>query len=118
MTQQTINTRYSINYSSYTWEVVDNLTGKGIVCFPTQIMAAKWIENKLLDSKKTMSAVAWLALRYHHREGYLKQEDIAEAKEMEKEQRIKDYNAGYTDAQCNHINDAENYVNEQDYLNG
>lgn len=37
---------------------------------------------------------------------------------MEKEQRIKDYNAGYTDAQCNHINDAENYANEIDYLNG
>ena len=40
-----------------------------------------------------------------------------EAKSMEKEQRIKDYNAGYTDAQCNHINDAENYANEQEYLN-
>ena len=40
-----------------------------------------------------------------------------QAKAMEKEQRIKDYNAGYTDAQCNHINDAENYVNEQEYLN-
>ncbi len=36
---------------------------------------------------------------------------------LEKEQRIKDYNMGYTDAQCNHINDAENYVNEQEYLN-
>ena len=43
---------------------------------------------------------------------------IQRAKQMEKEQRIKDYNAGYTDAQCNHINDAENYANEQDYLNG
>ena len=40
-----------------------------------------------------------------------------QAKQMEKEQRIKNYNAGYTDAQCNHINDAENYANEQDYLN-
>ena len=43
-------------------------------------------------------------------------EVIEQAKEMEKEQRIKDYNAGYTDAQCNHINDAENYANEQNYL--
>jgi dGTP triphosphohydrolase len=42
---------------------------------------------------------------------------IQQAKTMEKEQRIKDYNAGYTDAQCNHVNDAENYVNEQEYLN-
>ena len=63
------------------------------------------------------TAVQWLALRYHHKQGYLSQDDIAEAKAMEKEQRIKDYNAGYTDAQCNHVNDAENYVNEQEYLN-
>jgi len=28
----------------------------------------------------------WLALRYHHRQGYLSQDDIAEAKVMEKEQ--------------------------------
>lgn len=34
----------------------------------------------------------------------------------ESDQRIKDYNVGYTDAQCNHINDAENYVSEQNYL--
>jgi hypothetical protein len=40
-----------------------------------------------------------------------------QAKVMEKEQRIRDYNAGYTDAQCNHVNDAENYANEQEYLN-
>lgn len=41
----------------------------------------------------------------------------AQARQIEKEQRINDYNAGYTDAQCNHVNDAENYVNEQEYLN-
>jgi hypothetical protein len=40
-----------------------------------------------------------------------------QAKQMEKEQRIQDYNAGYADAQCNHINDAENYVNEINYIN-
>jgi hypothetical protein len=37
--------------------------------------------------------------------------------QVEKAQRIKDYNAGYDDAQVNHINDAENYINEQEYLN-
>lgn len=47
-----------------------------------------------------------------------KRTEIEQAKLLEKEQRIKDYNAGYTDAQCNHINDAENYANEQEYLNG
>jgi predicted DNA binding CopG/RHH family protein len=38
-----------------------------------------------------------------------------EAKEMEKEQRIMDYNAGHSDGLCNHINDADNYINEQYY---
>jgi hypothetical protein len=32
--------------------------------------------------------VEWLALRYHHRQGYLSQDDIAEAKEMEKQMMI------------------------------
>jgi hypothetical protein len=36
--------------------------------------------------------------------------------EMEKEQRIIDYNAGHADGLCNHINDADNYINEQNYL--
>jgi hypothetical protein len=34
---------------------------------------------------KKQTPVEWLALRYHHRQGYLSQNDIAEAKEMEKE---------------------------------
>lgn len=34
----------------------------------------------------TQTAVEWLALRYHHRQGYLSQEDIEQAKQMEKEQ--------------------------------
>jgi hypothetical protein len=38
--------------------------------------------------------------------------------EMEKEQRIIDYNAGHADGLCNHINDADNYINEQNYLKG
>lgn len=41
---------------------------------------------------------------------------LAESKEMEKEQRIMDYNAGHADGLCNHINDANNYINEQNYL--
>jgi len=34
------------------------------------------------------TATQWLALRYHHRQGYLSQEDIAEANKMF-EQQIK-----------------------------
>jgi len=40
---------------------------------------------------------------------------LEQAKEMEKEQRIMDYNAGHADGLCNHINDADNYINEQNY---
>jgi len=64
------------------------------------------------------TAVEWLVeqlIPEDQHEGIM--DIIEDAKQREKEQRIKDYNAGYTDAQCNHINDAENYVNEQEYLN-
>ena len=44
-----------------------------------------------------LTAVGWLALRYHHRQGYLSQEDIAEAKAMEKEQIKNAYWNGTTD---------------------
>jgi hypothetical protein len=35
----------------------------------------------------------------------------------EKEQRTKAYNIGYEDGKCNHINDADNYINDSDYIN-
>jgi uncharacterized protein YgiM (DUF1202 family) len=60
-----------------------------------------------------LTAVGWLALRYHHRQGYLSQEDIAEAKAMEKEQ-IKDaYWNGTTDMEKEDaLLMAEDYFNE------
>jgi hypothetical protein len=39
--------KYSITYKGYTWVVVDNNTGKGICCFPSQIQASNWIANQL-----------------------------------------------------------------------
>lgn len=46
---------------------------------------------------------------------------VEQAKQTENEQRKQDlktaYNQGYMDAQCNHINDADNFANEQDYIN-
>jgi hypothetical protein len=44
-----------------------------------------------------LTAVGWLALRYHHRQGYLSQDDIAEAKAIEKEQIKNAYWNGTTD---------------------
>ena len=71
-----------------------------------QQTAVKWLEQQL---KSTYDNEGKLPLAYTL-------DLVKQAKVMEKEQRIKDYNVGYTDAQCNHINDAENYVNEQEYL--
>ena len=44
-----------------------------------------------------MTAVEWLAIRYHHRQGYISLEDIAKAKEMEKEQMIDAFDMGCQD---------------------
>lgn len=69
-----------------------------------------------------MTAVSWIEKEFNKLEQLVgvysvMYEIIEQAKELEKQQRIDDYNVGYNDAACNHINDAYNYVNEQDYLN-
>ena len=55
------------------------------------------------------SAVQWLAIRYHHRQGHLSLEDIEKAKEMEKEQIINAWIA--TDNELQRTA-AEKYYNE------
>jgi hypothetical protein len=62
------------------------------------------------------TAVEWLVDQYT--QGNYSWEVYKQAREMEKEQRIIDYNAGHADGLCNHINDADNYINEQNYLKG
>ena len=62
------------------------------------------------------TALDWFLSRVS-KTSYDKMSELVEqAKKLEKKQRIQDYNAGYTDAQCNHINDAENYLNEITYM--
>jgi hypothetical protein len=73
------------------------------------------------------TAVEWLHEEYMR---ILKDNDISvlqafeildkynQSKEMEEKQRTMDYNAGHADGLCNHINDADNYINEQNYLKG
>ena len=70
-----------------------------------QQIAVEWLVNQIKSdqNQKTLSPSEWMQV-------------IEQAKEMERKQRIEDYNAGYNDAQCNHINDAENYVNESEYI--
>ncbi len=72
---------------------------------PKKFTAVEWLEDNLIGNPHTENDFI------HNRNVF------QQAKQMEKEQRIQDYNAGYTDAQCNHINDAENYVNEINYIN-
>ena len=72
-----------------------------------QQTAVEWLSERLIRMIPTISPIYKYDIK----------EYVEQAKAMEKEQRIRDYNAGYTDAQCNHVNDAENYVNEQEYLN-
>ena len=56
----------------------------------------------------TQTPVQWLALRYHHRQGYLSQEDIEQAKAMEKEQIMDAVDAWVTNGSLK----GEQYYNE------
>jgi len=66
----------------------------------------EWLEDNLIGNPFSEKDFA-------HNVNVFKQ-----AKEMEKEQRMIAYNAGHADGLCNHINDADNYINEQNYLKG
>ena len=71
-----------------------------------------------MDQNK-QTAIEWLFLMLNNpnRDQEFANKLFDQAKEMERAQRIKDYNAGYVDAQVNHINDAVNYVYESEYIN-
>ena len=76
------------------------------------------MKQHISKMETTKTAVEWLQAEFNKwAEGrvFIPQDILQQAKKMEKEQRNKDYNAGYMDSQCNHINDSENYGNEQDY---
>ena len=79
------------------------------------------------DTNKMVTAVEWLFNEldyilelYPSRSEKVKM-FFKQAKAMEIERRKEDfkiaYNQGYLDAQCNHINDADNASNEYNYLN-
>ena len=63
------------------------------------------------------TAVEWLIEQMPKKLHPHYKKQFEQAKQMEMEKTIMDYNAGYDDAQCNHINDAENYANERKYMN-
>ena len=70
-----------------------------------QQTAVEWLIEQIKSdqNQKALSPSEWMQV-------------IEQTKAMERKQRIEDYNAGYDDAQCNHINDAENYINESEYI--
>lgn len=70
-----------------------------------------------------MTPIEWLEKLYDSRPAYeefILPEEFEQAKQMEKERLkqefIAGYNIGYTDAQCNHINDADNTAQEREYI--
>jgi hypothetical protein len=65
---------------------------------------------------KQQTAVEWLASKLSITFQTMYDEEIKQAKAMERAQRVIDYNAGYVDGQLNHVNDSENYVYESEYL--
>ena len=77
------------------------------------------------DTNKMVTAVEWLKSKVLYIVPSSQKDDLLtlfeQAKQMEKERRKEDikigYNQGYLDAQCNHVNDADTFVNEQNYLN-
>jgi hypothetical protein len=72
-----------------------------------------------MENKQT--AVNWLYEQLYGTPRTLWEDQLIkifdQARQMEVEKTIKDYNAGYDDAKCNHINDAGNYANESEYIN-
>jgi hypothetical protein len=70
---------------------------------------------------KQQTAVEWLYKELYGTPRTLWEDQLIkifdQARQMEVEKTIKDYNAGYDDAKCNHINDADNYANESEYIN-
>lgn len=74
----------------------------------------EWLYNRLKPLK--LQNGMW---NYQIKDSTYIQHLIEYAKEMERERLkqefIAGYNIGYTDAQCNHINDAENMAQEREY---
>lgn len=76
---------------------------------PKNLTAVGWLENNLIGNP-------------HFEEDFSHNRKIFEqAKQMETKTREEDlrkgYDCGYLDAQCNHINDVDGFIEEQKYLN-
>jgi len=80
-------------------------------------MAQKATVSKM---ETTQTAVEWLVNIVNSdclNSTFIRPEFVKQAKEMEKNQCIKDYNAGFDDAKCNYINDAQNFVSDSVCIN-
>lgn len=61
--------------------------------------------------REPKTAIEWLKRRYHERQGYLSEEDFAEALTIEQEQIEK----SFTDGNGDYV--SWRYINGQDYFN-
>ncbi len=103
-------------------EIMNDDAKDGLYISPTKSNADmnigftdQWKDTPLnIGGQTKQTAVEWLVEQYANENYGI--EVYEQAKQMEKEQRIKDYNVGYLDAKCNHVQDAENYLAEQEYL--
>ena len=77
--------------------------------------------NEPVTNGHELTAVGWLIKQFDellYASTFERlEEEFKQAKAMEKKQRIKDYNSGFDDAKCNHINDAENYFSDSVCIN-
>ena len=66
--------------------------------------------DEIVNQINKMTGVQWLVMRYHQRQGVLRDEDIEKAKEVEQAHIVKAYSSGSNDRLHNFIN--EQYYNE------
>jgi hypothetical protein len=62
-----------------------------------------------------MTGVKWLSKEYEkwsHEGHFIPKHLLEQALEIEKQNIIDSYNIGYNDAECNHINDGEQYYSQ------
>lgn len=74
-----------------------------------------------MERNNKPTPVEWLQELYDSRPAYeefILPDEFERAKQMEREQRIDDYNVGYADATCRYPNSAHEYVKGADRFEG
>ena len=94
---------------------INSLTGFNLPTASGYIISSSTVPssgsvNEIVNQINKMTGVQWLVMRYHQRQGVLRDEDIEKAKEVEQAHIVKAYSSGSNDRLHNFIN--EQYYNE------